>query len=36
VIAFREIDDADPALAFSPLVRGMEEECDKATILRAQ
>ena len=25
MIAFREIDDADPALAFSPLVRGMEK-----------
>jgi hypothetical protein len=25
VIAFREMDDSDPALAFSPLVRGMEK-----------
>ena len=25
MIAFREIDDADPALAFSPLVRGVEK-----------
>jgi hypothetical protein len=25
VIAFREIDDADPAIAFSPLVRGIEK-----------
>ena len=25
MIAFREIDDADPALAFSPLVRGIEK-----------
>jgi hypothetical protein len=25
VIAFREVDDADPALAFSPLVRGVEK-----------
>lgn len=24
-MALREIDDADPALAFSPLVRGIEE-----------
>ncbi|WP_211299388.1 hypothetical protein [Pukyongiella litopenaei] len=26
--AFREIDDADPALAFSPLVRGIEKTID--------
>ena len=25
MIAFREVDDADPALVFSPLVRGMEK-----------
>ena len=25
MIAFREVDDADPALAFSPLVRGVEK-----------
>jgi len=25
VIAFRDVDDDDPALAFSPLVRGMEK-----------
>ncbi|EPX85465.1 hypothetical protein ruthe_01725 [Rubellimicrobium thermophilum DSM 16684] len=25
VIGFREIDDADPVLAFSPLVRGVEK-----------
>jgi len=27
VIALREMDDADPALAFSPLVRRMEKTC---------
>lgn len=25
MIAFREVDDADPALAFSPMVRGVEK-----------
>jgi hypothetical protein len=25
VVAFREVDDADPALAFSPMVRGVEK-----------
>jgi hypothetical protein len=27
MIAWREIDDADPSLAFSPLVRGIKKTC---------